>query len=77
MKLVAILLLSMFVFPLIQTINNSQYTLAQSFNTNNGSSQNDIQSNPGYTQYIPGTGFLNNNLTNNNNNMTSNSPNTP
>src|SRR5919107_1759468 len=60
MKLIAILFLSVLVFPLIQTINNAQYVLAQSGNTNNSVGQNDIQDNPGYSQYIPGTGFLKN-----------------
>lgn len=72
MKLVAILLLSVLVFPLIQTINNAQFVLAQSGNTNNSVSQNDIQNNPGFSQYIPGTGFLNN-TSNNNNTISSNS----
>ena len=72
MKLVAILLLSVLVFPLIQTINNAQFILAQSGNTNNSVRQNDIQNNPAFSQYIPGTGFLNN-TSNNNNTISSNS----
>ena len=60
MKLVSILLLSVLVIPLIQTINNSQLILAQPVNTNNSVGQNDIQDNPDYSQYIPGTGFLKN-----------------
>ena len=72
MKLVAILLLSVLVFPLIQTINNAQFILAQSGNTNNSVRQNDIQNNPGFSQYIPRTGFLNN-TSNNNNTISSNS----
>ena len=71
-----ILLLSILVFPLIQTINNAQFTLAQSGNTNNSVGQNNVQNNPWYSQYIRGTGFLNNNPANNNT-ITSNSSNTP
>jgi hypothetical protein len=73
MKLVAILLLSVLVFPLIQTINNAQFILAQSGNTNNSVSQNDIQNNPGFSQYIPGTGFLKNTPNNLGNESLSNS----
>ena len=75
MKLVAILLLSVLVFPLIQTINNAQYVLAQSGNTNNSVGQNDIQDNPGYSQYIPGTGFLKNTPNNLGNETLNNSTN--
>ena len=73
MKLVAILLLSVLVFPLIQTINNAQFVLAQSGNTNNSVSQNDIQNNPAFSQYIPGTVFLNNTPNNLGNESLSNS----
>ena len=75
MKLVAILLLSILVFPLIQTINNAQFTLAQSGNTNNSVGQNDVQNNPGYSQYIPGTGFLKNTPNNMGNESLSNATN--
>lgn len=58
MKLVIMLLLSALVFFLIQNANYVQSTLASSINNTNGTSLNNIQNNPGYSQYIPGTGFL-------------------
>jgi hypothetical protein len=73
MKLVAILLLSVLVFPLIQTTNNIQIIFAQSGNVNNSVDQNDIQDNPSYSQYIPGTGFLKNTPDNLGNESLSNS----
>lgn len=60
MNLVSILLLTVLVIPLIQTITTNQFIFAQSGNTPNNNSQKDIQNNLGYSQYISGSGFLKN-----------------